>query len=288
MSRPGPRRRSVIIAILLTALALVSLEVRSGVVGAIGGGVREAFGLVSSGVSFIIRPVTGTIQGLTDARKLKAEIEELRTENERLSKEIRENAQLVREAKELRELRAVRESAESVEVAVARVVLASPNSLERVVTIDRGSSDGVKVGHAVLSPEGLAGIVEEVSPGTAIVRLITDNSSAVGVRVTRSGETGILKGTGRADGLLKLELVAPQAVDKGQVSSGDVLVTAGFTGGLYPPGIPVGQVITVDEGKRGGDANVFVRPAAGLSRLEFVSVVRPGSSERTARAEESE
>jgi rod shape-determining protein MreC len=108
------------------------------------------------------------------------------------------------------------------------------------------------------------------------VLLLTDAQSAVGVRIGESGETGLARGTGGRN--LELELVSRAALDRGGVQPGDQVLTSGYQGGIFPPGIPLGRVERVTLAPRGTSYTISVRPYARFSQLDILSVA-VGSAE---------
>ena len=144
-------------------------------------------------------------------------------------------------------------------------VVPSPDTQQ--VTIDKGSNDGVRVGHAVIDAEGLFGQVVEIHHATARVLLITDFNHAVPVEVNRNGLRSIAAGIGRAD-LLRLENV-PVTAD---IRQGDLLVSSGL-GGRFPRGYAVGVVQAVATERALAFLQVSVRPSALLSRSRYLLVV---------------
>ena len=149
------------------------------------------------------------------------------------------------------------------EIAVARIVGSSFESSRRLATLSAGSSSGVAVGHPVRAPDGLVGRVIETGRWASRVLLVTDGASNVPVRLVRDGTPAIA--AGRGDGTLELRTLE---VGQNPFRPGDILVTSG-TGGIFPPGIPVAQVIRLE-----GDTAV-ARPLANPARADFALVLRP-------------
>jgi rod shape-determining protein MreC len=145
----------------------------------------------------------------------------------------------------------------------ARVIANSGGAFVRSVLVDAGRADGVARGQAAITGEGLAGRVTEVGDRTARVLLLTDLNSRVPVTIESSRERAVLAGDNSERP--QLLYVAPRAV----VKIGDRVVTSG-SGGVFPPGLPVGMVASVDSG-------VYrVEPFVELSRLDFLSIVDYG------------
>ncbi len=109
----------------------------------------------------------------------------------------------------------------------------------------------------------------EVSGRRARVRLVTDPASAVGIRLTGSGDPGSAEGEGPGRDL-SLLFVEPGT----KVERDELVVTSGLEGAAFPADVPVGHVVgaTTRPGELSQD--VHVRPAADLGRLELVRVLQ--------------
>jgi rod shape-determining protein MreC len=153
------------------------------------------------------------------------------------------------------------------EVLVAELIGVVPDTNTFQIIIDKGSSAGIEIGQAVLDADGLFGQIVEVGRFTSRVLLITDLDHAVPVRVNRNGVRTIAGGTGRIDAL-QLENV-PISAD---IVEGDLIETSGL-GGRFPPGYPVGRVLSVLVEPTSTYAEVTVRPLAQLDRSRHVLVI---------------
>ena len=152
-------------------------------------------------------------------------------------------------------------------------VVARPTaqSLGRTITIDAGSRDGIESNMTVINGDGLVGRVRTVGPWTATVLLILDAESAVGVRLERSMEVGIVSGRGAgALSELTLQLLDSQA----KVGPGQRLVTLGSQRNRpYVPGVPVGVVKQVRPRPGTITRSATVDPYVDFSTLDLVGVV---------------
>lgn len=148
----------------------------------------------------------------------------------------------------------------------ARVIADSGGAYVRSVMVDAGRDNGVARGQAAMTGEGLVGRVSEVGARAARILLITDLNSRVPVVVDDTRQRAILAGDNSARPSLRY-------VDAGgMVRIGDRIVTSG-QGGVFPPGLPVGVVVSVD-----GDAP-RVEPYAALSRADYLRLVDYGLAE---------
>ena len=132
--------------------------------------------------------------------------------------------------------------------------------------VNAGSENGVTRGQAAMTGEGLAGRVSEVGTRAARVLLITDLNSRVPVVVDGTRQRAILAGDNSARPSLRYRDA------DGMVRVGDRIITSG-EGGVFPPGLPVGVVASVD-----GEAP-RVEPYAALSRLDYLRLVDYGLAE---------
>ncbi len=119
----------------------------------------------------------------------------------------------------------------------------------------------------MISPDGLVGRVVEVRPGASIVQVLTDPASTVGAHVVRTRTPGIVEG--EPSGALRFKYMAR---DGAQIEVGDVLVTSG-QGGLFPRGIPVGRVRSIDDRGAALFHYAVLEPAVNFSRVDDVLLI---------------
>ncbi|MDX2273009.1 MAG: rod shape-determining protein MreC [Cyanobacteriota bacterium] len=107
------------------------------------------------------------------------------------------------------------------------------------LTLARGSLQQVKPGDVVMAPGGLVGRVQQVTPHTSRILLISDPTSRVGVMVSRSRHMGVMRGSGSQTAILEFFDKNPK------VEVGDNVVTSGLSS-LYPAGLVVGKVRAIN------------------------------------------
>jgi len=164
----------------------------------------------------------------------------------------------------------------------ARVIARDPSVWFNTITINRGTSAGVKINMPVVSATGIVGRVITVSPWAAQVMLVTDEKAGAGAVVGQLGESGALGSVrGRPDlGLIEMRYVS--GLEK--VTLGDYVMTTGQDG-IYPPGLNVGEVVDVKNGTATQPHQILIRPGARLDRLEEVAVLLYEAPQRTAPAQ---
>ncbi len=149
----------------------------------------------------------------------------------------------------------------------AEIQYAGRDAFSRKVIVDKGASDGLLPGLAVIDDIGVVGQVTRVHPMLAEVTLITDKDHAIPVQVARNGLRAVAFGTG--DGAtLDLRFIAANA----DVQNGDTLVTSGIDG-TYPPGLPVARVSRIERDAAYAFAKITCVPAAGTDRHRQVLVL---------------
>jgi rod shape-determining protein MreC len=162
----------------------------------------------------------------------------------------------------------------------ATVVYQSPNIWHSTIIIDKGSSSGVRVNDPVLDAEALIGKVTRVVSDGALVSLITDSEVEVTAKISATGAVGILQPQVGEPGRLLMQYLSSGPT----VSRGDYVVTSGTVSSrgdsLYPKGIPIGQVTSVDD--QNPFKSVNVSPLANLHNLDVVQVLTHASGSRAA------
>jgi rod shape-determining protein MreC len=154
---------------------------------------------------------------------------------------------------------------------VARVWARETSGGFQSLVIRRGGRDGLRPADPVITlagdREAVVGQVAEVFPGTARLTLLTDPSSAVSALVPRTGDQGAAEGAGPSS--LHLNYLFADA----EVRPGDEVVTAGL-GNVFPRGVLLGIVESVDNAGPESFRRALVRPAARIGRLSEVVVLR--------------
>lgn len=269
--RRSARPRYTLLLLVLTSVTLLTLDYRgraSGALEALKDGARDAFAHVETATEGVFSPVGNVVGGIVHYDDVQAENRRLRLENERL----RGTALQARDAE--RERRALLDQLNldfvgDVPRVDARVVSTSPSNFDLTVEIDKGTGSGVVVGMPVVTGAGLVGRVIDTSRLRSTVLLLTDKESQVGVRLTGSGDVGVARGGGfRAPLTVDLvELPTP-------VAPGEVVVTSGLQQSVFPPGVPVGRVVSAEVDGNALQKDVVLEPIVDLRRLSFVTVLQ--------------
>jgi rod shape-determining protein MreC len=148
------------------------------------------------------------------------------------------------------------------------VSLTAAQDPARSAAISAGSGMNVRAGLAVLGEQGLAGIVDSVSPQVSTVRLVVDPATEIAARVASSGEVGVFHGTGISG---RFELLDPL----GRMAEGDLIITLGTPDGDLPAGLPLGSIAEVTGSSAALTRAAQVTPAVDDSTLDRVVVLVP-------------
>jgi rod shape-determining protein MreC len=270
--RRDTRRTRVLLALLLvTSVALITIDYRGGSDSPLDGlrsAAAAALGPVEEVAAAIAAPVGDAVDGVRGLGDGRDEAERLKRENQRLKRALRTSGIDRSRLAELDALLRIAGAGRYRTVPARVIAVGSAQSFSFTVTIDAGTRDGVRSDLTVLNGDGLVGRVKTAGPSTATVLLAVDPQSSVGVRLEQSMEVGFTTGQGRDD--LRLQLLDGQST----VVRGDRMVTFGSQKDApYVPGVPVGEVVQVRGSPGSQTRTALVRPYVDFTALDLVGVV---------------
>ena len=283
-TRPGWSRRAhyglffsllaviagVVIGLILLALSLVSPKTFESVRGA----ALDVTGPVASALHEVTATAGGLVSGAGDYWDAANQNGKLKRERRAMLQRMVEAKAIAQENRQLKAALALRERTTQT-VAVGRIVGSSFNSPRRFAILSVGSSDGVRIGMPVRSPDGLVGRIMDAGSLASRVLLVSDRANIVPARLLRNGIPVIAQG--RGDGTVD---VRPLEVGRNPFRRGDIIVSSG-TGGLYPPLVPIARVVKLD------DDGAVALPLADPSTISF-AIVEPQFEPAAVAAESSD
>ena len=279
------RRARVLLGVLIfVALVLVTVDFRAepgGSTDRLRGGVTAVVRPFQDGVSALVRPFTTLGDNVSDLFRTRAENRRLRLEVERLQQRRESSVDLERENAELRGLIDIRDRS-AIDAVAARTVALAPSNFEWTITIDVGSADGVARDMPVIDGDGLVGRVIQVTPNASRVLLAIDPTFAAASRVASTGEIGTIDGRGGDP--MTMRPLDPEA----GIEVGDEIVTSSYQGGLFPAGIPIGTVSSIEEAGSRLTSEALVNPFVDFTRLHHVLVLLVDPTEEIPPFEGSE
>jgi rod shape-determining protein MreC len=174
----------------------------------------------------------------------------------------RENAGL----RALLELRA----ATGVRSRAAEVLYEAADPYSRKLVIDQGQAQGIAQGAPVINEAGVLGQVTRTYALTSEVTLLADKDAAIPVLNTRTQQRGAAYGGASGGTAMELRFTSANA----DVQIGDLLHTSGLDG-IYPPGLPVARVASVERRVESGFARIVLKPVALPDAVRHVLVLEP-------------
>ncbi len=196
--RRTSRPRFTLGLIVLTAITLITLDYRAdggGVTGSIRGAARTVLAPIGDAVGFALTPIGNVVGGVLDFGRV-------RHENARLRDELAQSRSDVIAAQDAkRQLTTALDELNlddpgDIPSVAARVTGSSPSILQFTFEIDKGSESGIARGMPVVSGGSLVGRIVRVTSSRSTVRLLSDPSLSVGVRLSRTGDLGVATGNG--------------------------------------------------------------------------------------------
>lgn len=204
--------------------------------------------------------------------------------HETLSSLKQENAQLLARVSELEEAKKTTDrlqdllalkSTYNLQSCAARIISGSHSSWEDCVTIDKGTTSGLSVGMPVMDSNGAIGQIVQCSATSSVVRLLSDEKSSIPAMIQSSRAQGVVQGS--VDGTIRLTLINSNL--KAEV--GDIVLTSGL-GGIFPKGVPLGKITTVDKVPGSLYYNIHIAKLSPTENLEEVLVVTSLTEEQKA------
>jgi rod shape-determining protein MreC len=216
------------------------------------------------------------------ANNNRAENEALQRQRIELSQVTTHAAQLAAENAQLRRLLGVTDTVQQATV-VVEVLYEPADSFQQRLVFNKGSRDGLAPGMPVIDEGGVVGQIVRVTPQASEAALVTDERVSVPVQVLRNGLRLIAFGS-NTPGRMEVRYLAANA----DIQEGDTIVTSGV-GGLFPAGLPVARVLTVERDTASGFARAVCEPLAHPERHRHflvlqVDVARAGSELQEAES----
>jgi rod shape-determining protein MreC len=280
------RRRAVLILLVVLSLILLTAyfgEAPSGGLHSLQRGFLTVVSPIQDGANKALKPVRNLFGWFGDTLHAKSQRDALLKQNAKLRAQLIEKQSDERSYRQLLALYHLdnRLSIADYRPVTATVTAKSPNLWYSTIDIDQGTAAGVQINDPVIVGEGLVGKVTQAAPDGAQVSLITDSEVGVTAKISQTGAPGMVQPkVGDPNALLMQYLPSNTPV-----SPGEYVETAGTVSSrgesLFPRGIPVGQVTSVNE--EGAYKSVEVHPLAELHSLEVVQVLTYTAGSAPAR-----
>lgn len=234
--------------------------------------IRDSVGVVQSVLHRPAQFIGGIVDNIIEIRNVYEENKILKA---RLDEFVMIHAKLQEIEAENEELRAILDKKETLRdytVIQATVIARSPDRWNELITINKGSQDGIEENMAVITAKGMIGKVTLVSPFTSTVQLLSDINRTNRISVIVKGKEdvfGLIEGYDSEKRALLFNRI-PHDVE---VNVGDTVITSGY-GGVFPNGLVIGEIIEVVQDDYGLTQTAFVKPAADFYKVNNVMVIK--------------
>lgn len=228
-----------------------------------------------------VKPVARFFGGISDSvgdffnyfenkQKLVETVNELTYKNNLLEQKNASLASLETENERLRTLLELKEKYPEFQTTAASVIAKDGANYGRFITIDKGIESGIEVNQAVISQNGLVGLVFESGFGWAKIQTILDPSTSAGCRITRTGDVSVAEGDNALinDGMLKMLYISKQFT----ILEGDIVETSGL-GEIYPRGIPIGKIKEIKISENENSQYATIVPIVDFSNIQEVLII---------------
>jgi rod shape-determining protein MreC len=239
----------------------------------VGANILRPFEIATERVARPFRDAYNWFDGLVTARsenrKLKAEVQDLRQKYTAARSALNENVSL----RLLLDYQSGASFPTDYRSVNAGVIGQPPSDVQQQIVISAGSDQGISKDDPVVTADGLVGKVTAVYSNVSRVTLLTDATSAVAATDLTTGAYGLVQHGAGAGAQLIFARVPKTEV----VNLGDYVITAGTQLGalpdIYPKGIEIGRVTSVDQNDVDTFKQIQVEPFADFSSLDSVAVL---------------
>ena len=259
------------VALLLVNFVLMAFSARDVTTGerVIRSSAQTAADFIQSPVTTVTAAVSNYFSSIVTLRSAQTENDALKQLVQEKEVELQQKADLAAENARLKSLLALKETSKY-KVLPARIIGRDPSVWFDSSHVDRGSLEGVKLNMPVITEGGVVGRVTAVSPLTSQVDLITRDKSGLGAVIGQIGESsalGVVSGSSKKD-LLEMKYV-PGYIP---VEVGQMVYTTGQDG-IFPPGLKIGEIVSVVSGSATTPHQIQIRPAARLDSMQEVGIL---------------
>jgi len=263
------RSRFFLIALLVTSLIIVTLDLRGSVPGQTFRGITNTvLAPFQSFFRFFYDPINNFISEASNLGRSADKINELEERNAKLEEELSRFKVATRELEQLKDVLDLAAAGRYKSVPARVIAAGSAAGFSRTIELDVGARDGVATDMTVISGAGLVGRVISASESTSIALLLDDETFKAGIRMEASGILGVISGTGNSQ--LSLTLFDSSS----ELNAGDRMVARGSSNSRpFVPGVPVGTITSVDQNSGTLTKTALVKPFVNLNSLEVVAVV---------------
>ena len=260
-----------LIGIIVSIILLILIVVLSNLGGATTGFrevMSKGFLTIQNGLVFVRNGMFSSQVEKNDIKTLKDNNGKLLKENVELKEKLREYEIIKAENGKMKDFMNLKNKYSDYQTVPATIIEKSISNYDKVLVINSGENDGVRVNMPVIASDGLVGYVISTNKATSKVQLITDTASTVSGNISTAESTILIKGQLNQGSILKASYIPTEAT----VLQGDEVYTSGI-GGIYPKGILIGKIKEVINTKNESDKYANIETAVNFNKLTNVLVI---------------
>ena len=257
---------------IITSLALIMYSITYGS-NIVTQGVNDVTNILGRLVSYPANSINDFIDSVSDLSNTYQENQSLKQKIDTIHELEVQLSELKRDNQKMKETLKLQDTLNDYTLVNATVIARNPDTWRDVITINKGSNDGIQPQMSVMSDNGLVGKVMDVNPTSARVALLSNaDNTLVRVAAMIQNEKEPIYGTitGYDDKTNMLVMSQIQATQ--DIKVGDKVVTSGL-GGISPNSLYIGTVEEVAMDRFGLYKEVKIRPAADTNDVRYVTVV---------------
>ena len=264
----------IITLIILSVMSVLSPEENSLISGALNTATRGLFQVAAS--------ATASADSATP-QELREQVDRLKSENAKLRQQLADYIDVKNENARRQKFMEIKKDNPSYHFEPANVIKRDANDDFYSFTLDIGTSRGVGVNNPVISENGLLGWVCQADAATCKVKTVLSPDTKTGAQDKQSGDNGIINGSAS---LCDQNLTAlTKLAENHKVKKGDMIVTSG-TGGVYPGGLLIGEVVRVEFNSYDASRSAVVRPYEDIRYVSTAAVITDFDTKGRVAADE--
>ncbi|MBE6548042.1 MAG: rod shape-determining protein MreC [Ruminococcaceae bacterium] len=267
------------ISILCIAVALTIFSAVFSIMG-VGNTAKNFIGKICAPIESGIWKMKESLKGyslyFSDMDSLIEENKQLQKEVDELNDKLNDSQVIKEENDRLRDYISVKDAHKDFKFTEALIIGSETDNYMSIIKINKGTDNGLKINMPVIVSTGLVGSICEVGPNWANIRVICESASSVGGYISRNGETGIVQGdiTYKDKGICKLTYLDMES----DIEIGDLVYTSG-SGSVYPGGLFIGKVASVEIDEYTRSKVATVECAVDFNKLSYVMVITDFNSD---------
>ncbi|MET3196275.1 rod shape-determining protein MreC [Bacillus sp. OAE603] len=216
--------------------------------------------------------IAGLLNNISDLKDTYKENQILKSKLDKYVELSVREKELEKENKELKDLIGYTKDLSDYESIQATVTIRDPDKWQQIITIDKGSTNGVEKEMAVVTAKGLIGKVKNVSKFSSTVQLLSasDRTNRISAKIQQKNTVfGLIEGYD----VEKQTLLFKRIPSNAKVKKGQTVVTSGL-GGVFPKTLVIGKVEEVEPDEHGLTQTAYIKPQADFNDINHVIVVK--------------